>query len=145
MNNICIMGRLTHDPELRNTSSGVEVVNFSVAVDRKYKSGDEKVTDFIDCQAWRQTAVFIDRYFNKGKMIAVTGSLQTENYTDKNGNKRKKVYINVESVDFCGSKSDNDGGQSAPAAYSAPAPAQAAPSSAPNLDVQMDDDDELPF
>ena len=143
MNNICIIGRLTHDTELRNTASGIEVLNFSIAVDRKYKSGDDKVTDFIDCHAWRQTAVFIDRYFTKGKMIAVTGSLQTDNYTDKSGNKRKKVYINVENVDFCGGKSEDGGsGQATQVAYSAPAPS---PDSVPNLDVAMDDDDELPF
>ena len=85
-----ITGRLTADAELKSTASGVSVTSFTVAVDRNYqKQGEEKQTDFITVVAWRNTAEFISKYFKKGSMIAVQGSIQTRNYEDKNGNKRK--------------------------------------------------------
>ncbi len=143
MNNVCLMGRLTRDPELKTTNSGKEVCNFSVAVNRRYKPQDGQEADFIDCQCWGGTAVFVEKYFQKGKMIAVQGEMQTRKYQDRNGNNRVAVYVNVNAVDFCGGKSEDGGsGQAAPTAYSAPAPA---PSAASSLDVAMDDDDELPF
>ena len=99
INNVVLMGRICHKPELKNTQSGVEVLSFTIAVERKFsKKGEERETDFIDCQAWRQTAVFISTYFDKGSMIAVTGSLQTRNYEDKNGNKRKAVEVVVDNA-----------------------------------------------
>lgn len=108
LNSIIIMGRLTADPELRSTSSGLSVTTFTVAVDRNYaKSGEEKKTDFIPVSAWRSTADFVSKYFRKGSMIAVQGSLQTRNYEDKNGNKRVAFEVLADQVSFCGSKSES--------------------------------------
>ena len=84
INSVIIMGRLTYDPELRTTPNGISVVRFQVACDRNFsKSGEERKADFIDVTAWRQTAEFVSRYFRKGSMIAVEGSIQTDNFTDK--------------------------------------------------------------
>lgn len=104
--NICILiGRLTADPELRSTQSGISVVQFTVAVDRDYqKQGEERQADFISCVAWRQTAEFISKYFGKGRMIAVEGSIQTRNYEDKQGNKRTAVELIVNKAHFTGEK-----------------------------------------
>lgn len=108
LNSIIIMGRLTADPELRTTSSGLSVSSFTVAVDRGYvKPGEEKKTDFIPVVAWRSTADFVSKYFRKGSMIAVQGSLQTRNYEDKNGNKRTAFEIIADQVSFCGSKAES--------------------------------------
>lgn len=107
LNSVIIMGRLTADPELRTTTSGLSVTSFTVAVDRNYKSGEERETDFINCVAWRGTADFVTTYFKKGQMIAVQGSLQTRNYEDKNGNKRTAYDVVADNVSFCGSKNEN--------------------------------------
>ena len=114
--NICaITGRFTTDPELKTTTSGVPVLSFCLAVDRKYQpSGEERQADFIDFVAWRNTAEFISKYFRKGSMIGVEGEIQTRTYQDKNGNNRKATEIVVANVSFCGSKSDNNSGNSAP-------------------------------
>ncbi len=121
LNCAIIMGRLTADPELRTTSNGLSVTSFSVAVDRRFtRSGEEKQTDFINVVAWRQTADFVSKYFQKGSMIAVQGSIQTRSYEDKNGNKRTAVEIVADNVSFCGSKAESGtGGMRAavPAAY----------------------------
>ncbi len=109
LNCAVIMGRLTADPELRTTQSGLSVTSFTVAVDRAYKSGDERQTDFINVVAWRGTADFVSRFFKKGQMIAVQGSIQTRNYEDKNGNRRTAVEIVADNVSFCGSKNENSG------------------------------------
>lgn len=108
LNTAIIMGRLTADPELKTTRSNISVTSFTVAVDRNYKSGDERQTDFIDVVAWRGTADFVSRYFKKGQMIAVQGSIQTRPYEDKNGNKRKAVEIVADNVSFCGSKNERN-------------------------------------
>lgn len=111
INNVVLMGRLTAVPELKTTQSGISTIRFGVAVERRYnKQGEEKQTDFIDCVAWRQTAEFISKYFNKGSMIAVVGSIQTRSYEDKNGNKRKAVEVQVDNVSFCGSKGETGTG-----------------------------------
>ena len=104
--NICVlMGRMTADPELKKTPSSASVTSFTVAVNRSYvKQGGERQTDFIDVVAWRNTAEFISKYFRKGQMIAVQGSIQTRSYEDKQGNKRKAVEVVVEKADFCGDK-----------------------------------------
>ena len=145
INSVVIMGRLTYEPELRATPSGVSVVRFQVAVDRSYqKAGEERKTDFIDCTAWRQTAEFVCKYFHKGSMIAVEGSLQTDNYTDQNGEKRKSVQLVASQVSFCGSKAESGttGANSNPA-FAQPAPSYA---SADNSDFEeIVDDDDLPF
>ena len=159
LNHIVIMGRLTRDPELRRTGSGIAVASFTVAVDRDFggRDGGEKETDFIDCVAWRQTGEFVSKYFTKGSMIVVSGRLQIRSWTDKEGNKRRTAEVVADNVYFGESKRSNEGGSSyggnaygsnsyaAPAApaygggYSAPA--------APASDFAMlsDDDAQLPF
>ena len=107
LNCAVIMGRLVADPELRTTTSGISVTSFRVAVDRSFvRQGEERQADFIDVVAWRQTAEFVTRFFRKGSMIAVQGSIQTRNYEDRNGNKRTAVEIVADNVSFCGSKKD---------------------------------------
>jgi single-strand DNA-binding protein len=118
LNRAILMGRLVSDPELRNTPSGVAVVQFRLAVDRDYTpKGHEKQTDFINCVAWRNTAEFVSKYFPKGSMIAIEGSLQSRGYTDKEGKSRTVFEVVADKVHFCGSK-QNNGNQSKPA-YSA--------------------------
>lgn len=108
LNNVVLMGRLVQTPELKQTASGVSVTSFTLAVERSFvKQGEERQADFIDCVAWRNTAEFITRYFIKGSMIAVTGSIQTRNYEDKNGNKRKATEVVIDNASFCGGKSEN--------------------------------------
>ena len=105
LNTVILMGRMTADPELKKTPSGVSVTTFTVAVNRSYvKHGEERQSDFIECVAWRNTADFICKYFRKGQMIAVQGSIQTRSYQDKQGNKRKAVEVLVDKADFCGDK-----------------------------------------
>lgn len=101
-----IMGRITHDLEIRQTPSGVSVLQFTVAVDRNYSKGGEKQTDFLNCVAWRNTAEHIGKWFSKGRMIAIDGHLQTRTYEDKNGTKHYITEIMVDSVYFTGEKSD---------------------------------------
>lgn len=142
INSVVIMGRLTYEPELRATQSGISVIRFQVACDRNYqKSGEERKADFIDVTAWRQTAEFVSRYFHKGSMIAVEGSIQTDSYTDKDGNKSKSVQVVANNVSFCGSKNESSTGNQV---YNQPAPGY---SSADNSDFEeiVDDDDDLPF
>ena len=147
LNHVTLMGRLTRDPELRRTGSGVAVTSFSLAVDRDFGKNEngEKETDFIDCVAWRQTGEFVSKYFTKGRVAVVSGRLQIRSWTDKDGNKRRTAEVVAENVYFGDSKRDGEaGGFSAPAApafggYSAP--------SAPASDFAMldDDDAQLPF
>ena len=99
LNKIFIMGRLTRDPELRHTQSGTAVASFSLAVDRDFKEQDgSRVTDFIDCVAWRSSAEFVDKYFSKGRMAVVEGRLQIRDWTDKDGNKRRSAEVIVNSI-----------------------------------------------
>ena len=153
LNHITIMGRLTRDPDLRRTGSGIAVASFTVAVDRDFggRDGGERETDFIDCVAWRQTGEFVSKYFTKGSMIVVSGRLQIRAWTDKDGNKRRSAEVVADNVYFGESKRSSEGGSAygsnsyaAPAApsfggYSAPA--------APASDFAMldDDDAQLPF
>ena len=130
-----IMGRLVADPELRTTGSGISVTSFTVAVDRRFvRQGEERQADFIDIIAWRQTAEFVSKYFRKGSMIAVQGSIQTRMYEDKNGNKRKAVEIVADEVSFCGDKNIN--------AEPAPTTPTITPSDEEYRDIPEDD---LPF
>lgn len=116
-NKIILMGRLTKDPEIRTTQSGIPMCRFSIAVDRAYSKGQEKQTDFIDITAWRQTAEFVAKYFSKGRMILVEGKLQNNNYTDQNGVKHYQNVVIADSVAFCGDKSGGQqNGQQAPPA-----------------------------
>lgn len=120
LNVVCLMGRLAADPELRHTQSQIPVTSFRIAVDRTFQSkGQEKQTDWIDIVAWRNTAEFVTRYFRKGSMIAVQGSIQTRSYTDKDGNKRKAVEIVADNVHFAEPKRDSYGGG---ASYGTPPP-----------------------
>ena len=145
LNHITIMGRLTRDPELKRTGSGIAVSSFSVAVDRDFGKSEngEKETDFIDCVAWRQTGEFVSKYFTKGRMIVVSGRLQTRVWTDKDGNKRKTTEVVADSCYFGDSKRESDGGVPA---YAPPAPASA-PVRVDASDFSMMDDDDamLPF
>lgn len=106
VNKVFLMGRLTKDPELRTTQSGVPICRFSVAVDR-YSKGEEKQADFFDVTAWRQTAEFVCKYFTKGRMIHIEGDIQNNNYTDNNGVKHYSVQVNAQKVDFCGDKQND--------------------------------------
>lgn len=104
LNKAILMGRLTGDPELKTTPSGASVTSFSLAVERDYKSGDERKTDFITVVAWRNTAEFICRYFQKGRLMAVEGRIETRKYTDKQGNSRTAFEVVADKVFFCGDK-----------------------------------------
>ena len=111
LNHITIMGRMTRDPELRRTGTGVAVTSFTLAVDRDYnpKDGAEKEVDFIDCNAWRGTGEFVAKYFSKGSMAVVSGRLQIRNWTDKDGNKRRNAEVVADSVYFGDSKKSDQG------------------------------------
>ena len=101
LNHITIMGRLTKEPERRQTQSGKAVANFTLAVDRDYaEKGAERETDFIECVAWRGTAEFVDKYFGRGQVAVVSGRLQMRDWTDKEGNKRRSAEVIAESVYF---------------------------------------------
>ena len=122
MNVAVIMGRLTDTPELRTTPSGVSVTSFTLAVNRAFvKAGAERQADFIDCVAWRQTAEFICKYFKKGQMMALKGSIQTRTYTDKEGHNRKAMEILADNVYFTESRNPN---QSTAPSAAAPSPAR---------------------
>ena len=109
MNVICLLGRLCGDPELNHTESGVAVLRFSLAVDRKYTpKGEERQADFINIVAWRQTAELISKYFTKGQRIAIAGSLQSRKYTDKDGNNRTAYDVVAESFYFAESKDSSN-------------------------------------
>ena len=145
INTAVIMGRLTADPELRTTSTGIETCRFTVAVDRSFqKSGEERKADFITVLAWRQTARFVSSYFHKGSMIAVEGSIQTGNYTDKDGKKIYTFEVVASNVSFCGSKSESQ-----PANNNFLPPVQpAAPSYSNGSTSDFDEivgDEDLPF
>ena len=114
LNHIVVMGRLTRDPELRRTGSGVAVTSFTVAVDRDFgnRESGERETDFIDCVAWRQTGEFVSKYFAKGRMAVVSGRLQIRNWTDKEGNKRRTAEVVADNVYFGDSKKDDQGSNS---------------------------------
>ena len=153
LNHITIMGRLTRDPELRRTGSGIAVASFTVAVDRDFASREsgERETDFIDCVAWRQTGEFVSKYFTKGSMAVVSGRLQIRGWTDKDGNKRRTAEVVADNVYFGESRRSNEGnssyGGNAYGGNSYSAPAYSAPASAPASDFAMldDDDAQLPF
>lgn len=145
LNHIVIMGRLTRDPELRRTGTGIPVASFSVAVDRDWPNRDtgEKETDFINCVAWRQTGEFVSKYFAKGSMIVVSGRLQMRNWTDKDGNKRVSAEVVADNVYFGESKKDKDEqSNDIPNPYWTPAGVKPAVSDFAMLD---DDDAQLPF
>ncbi len=157
MNIVSLVGRLTADPELKHTQSGVPMARFTVAVDRPTKSGDEKQADFISVTAWNKQAEFVSKYFSKGNRIALTGSIRTGSYTAQDGSKRYTTDVWADRIEFCESKSGSSGGgNSYNNSYNnsnnqqsyRQAPESAAPSysngSAGDF-VDMPADDDLPF
>lgn len=144
INTVALMGRLTADPELKHTPNGYAVVSFCIAVNRRFK---DQQADFINCVAWRQTAEFICKYFGKGQMIALEGSIQTRNYTDQDGNKRNATEVLVENVSFCESKKSESNSRPSPSAAAsaaaAPSPGYSSGSSENFEEITLDDD--LPF
>ena len=141
-NLVVLTGRLTADPELKTTQSGISVTSFSIAVDRRYRAGEEKQTDFINVVAWRQSAEFVAKYFKKGNMIGIEGSIQTRKYTDKNGNNRTAFEVVANNVQFVETKRD-----SAPSAVEDNAPAASFSNAGANDFADLGDiaDDDLPF
>ena len=151
LNVVVLMGRLTADPELRHTPNGVATCTFNLAVDRSFvRQGEERKADFITVVAWRQSAEFVCKYFHKGNMIAIDGSLQSRNYEDKNGNKRTAFEVVANNINFTGEKANSSGGGfSAPATSSEPmrSAAPAANYAVGNADdfAVIDDNEDLPF
>ena len=108
LNRIILMGRLTANPELKSTNSGLSVCSFAIAVDRDYqRAGEDKQTDFIDIVTWKSTAEFVSRYFSKGSMIVVQGSLQSRRWQDRDGNKRVSWEVQADRIYFAGDRSDS--------------------------------------
>jgi len=162
LNHIVLMGRLTRDPELRRTGSGIPVTTFTLAVDRDFggnRETGERETDFIDIVTWRSTAEFVSKYFAKGRMAVVSGRLQIRNWNDKDGNKRRSAEVVADNVYFGDSKRDGsvggfDQSYAAPPAYAAQSfGGYGQPTMQPDIpgpavsDFAMleDDDSELPF
>ncbi len=142
LNHIVIMGRLTKNPELRRTGTGVAVASFTLAVDRDFTGKDsEKETDFIDCVAWRGTGEFVSKYFTKGRMACVSGRLQLRDWTDKDGNKRRAAEVVADNVYFADSKNAAENGSTG-ATFATPAPTAPAAGSFELID---EDDGQLPF
>ena len=137
MNKVLLTGRLTANPEIKVTNSGVEVMSFSLAVDRgiKDKATGNRITDFINCVAWRKTATFITAYFKKGDGIEIEGSIETRKYIDKNGENRTAFEINVEKAGFTQGKANTDSSFSVPTV----------PSAASNDSQNFESDEDLPF
>ena len=112
-NLVVLTGRLTADPELKTTTNGISVCSFTIAVDRKVKSGEDKQTDFINIVTWRGSAEFVSKYFKKGNVIGIEGAIQTRKYTDKDGNNRTTFEVVANNVQFVeGKKADNNVGAS---------------------------------
>lgn len=156
LNKIIVMGRLTRDPELRQTPSGVNVASFSIACDRDFKDKQtgEKQTDFIDIVAWRQTADFVSRYFAKGRMAVVEGRLQIRTWQDQQGNNRRTAEIIADNIYFGDSRPSGEGGGYQQGGYQGGYQQPAAPaggySQVPEVreeyqEILDDDDGELPF
>lgn len=142
LNIVAIQGRLSADPEQRTTQTGTPVCNFTLAVQRNIKSGDEYPTDWIDCVAWKGAAEFICKYFQKGQIMAVNGTLQTRSY-EKDGVKRKTTQVVVQSAYFCESRNTSSGTQ-----HRAPAASRALPDTPPLSQGEMEEilgADDFPF
>jgi single-strand DNA-binding protein len=147
MNKAILVGRLTRDPELRYTQSNVAYCKFAVAVDRRYKKGEEKSVDFINIVAWSATAEFIDKYFKKGRRIGIVGRIQVSKWKDDKGDNRTNVEVVADEVEFVDSKSDSDSyNDSYKSNNTAPATGGSETKSNEEADGFMPlDDDELPF
>ena len=134
MNTVILSGRLTKDTDLKTCNSGTEVCNFTVAVDRRVKKGEDKQADFIDCTAWGKSATFINNYFHKGDGISITGRIESRKYTDKDGHNRVAWGVTVEETEFPLGKNGTGNTVS-----------QATDNSAPNFETLPEDDGDLPF
>ena len=150
-NRAILIGRLTADPELKQTQSGISVCSFSIAVDRAYSGrGGERQTDFISIVTWRQQAEVVSKYFSKGRLIGIEGSIQTRNYEDRNGNKRTAVEVVADRAFFVDSKSSaqNSGtsyGAMAPNRPAAPAEPVSYSSGSFGDFEEIEGEDDLPF
>ncbi len=156
LNHIVIMGRLVQDPVLRTTQSGVNVASFTVAVDRDFagRDGSDRQTDFIDCVAWRQTGEFVSKYFQKGRMIVVSGRLQSRKWQDRDGNNRTNWEIQADNVYFGDSKRDSENNSFSQSSYTSQNNYSGFNSANQNAGVpqvtpspyeELEDDGELPF
>ena len=156
LNHIVIMGRLVQDPVLRTTQSGVNVASFTVAVDRDFagRDGSDRQTDFIDCVAWRQTGEFVSKYFQKGRMIVVSGRLQSRKWQDRDGNNRTNWEIQADNVYFGDSKRDSENNSFSQNSYTSQNNYSGFNSANQNAGVpqvtpspyeELEDDGELPF
>lgn len=145
INVVVLMGRLVADPELKSTANGIATTSFRIAVDRNFanKQTGERQADFINIVAWRQTAEFICKYFRKGSMIAIEGSLQTRSYEDKDGNKRTAYDVVANNVSFTGSKAESGTRDTVP--FEVPTTAFSSGSQGDFEVVNEQDDDDLPF
>lgn len=144
-NIVVLTGRLTADPELKTTQSGLSVTSFSIAVDRRFGSGEERQTDFINIVAWRQQAEFVAKYFKKGNLIGIEGSIQTRKYTDKNGNNRTAFEVVANNIQFVESKRDSASAGNSPAGNSEPTRSYSNAGSNDFAELGDMSDDDLPF
>ena len=146
LNKVVLCGRLTADPELKQTQNGIAVVSFTIAVNRRFTRGadgqNKSQADFISCVAWRQTAEFISRYFKKGSSLCVTGSIQTRTWNDNTGAKRYVTEVVVDEAMFVDSRTDNASASYVPDAYGSPSFSSGV--DAPNFE-EIKTDDDLPF
>lgn len=154
LNHIDLIGRMVRDPECKSTAAGVPLCNFTIAVDADFKDADgNKVTDFIECTAWRKTAEYVAKYQAKGSLVAVSGSMRSRKWTDKDGNKRTSWFVQVENAYGVGGKREDQqnntyqGGYQAGGNYNAPAPEYRQPPIYAGEDyaVLTDEDGQLPF
>lgn len=145
LNCVALIGRLVADPELRTTNSGKSVANFRIAVDRSYTKGGNRETDFITIVCWEGTADFVSKYFAKGSMIAIQGSIQTRQYEDNTGAKRTAFEVLAREVSFCGGKNETSPGQAAAPATPTVNPYVTAYVAAPDDFEEIPDDEDLPF
>ncbi len=144
LNKAILMGRLTRDPELKMTQSGISVCSFAIAVNRPYSRDKETPADFIDIVAWRQSAEFVNKYFVKGSMIIVDGSIQTRTYEDRNGNKRKAVEVVADHVGFGESRKSSESRYDAPPPPAEP-PMSYSSGSQADFEEMSGDSADLPF
>ena len=144
-NIVVLTGRLTADPELKTTQSGLSVTSFSIAVDRRFGSGEERQTDFINIVAWRQQAEFVAKYFKKGNLIGIEGSIQTRKYTDKNGNNRTAFEVVANNIQVVESKRDSASAGNVPAGNSEPTRSYSNAGSNDFAELGDMSDDDLPF
>ena len=138
VNSVILQGRLVRDPELSITPNGIEICRFTVAWSEKYKENERQL--FLNCNAWRQTGVFVNNYFKKGQEIIVQGKLETNSYTDSTGSNKSITQLVVDKANFCGKKDTNPSGQATTETYAQPTPIN----ESDYEEIEVNDDD-LPF